>query len=275
MMGGIKVFCSNCGSKINPDSKFCGSCGQKTMASNASSSAPPPPPAKPQMAPPPPLTMAPHGRNEYTQPQGGIPSNPPSQNFSHPGQGYSQSSQGFQSQQQFNPQFNQKQKSSKGCLFAIVLVVVIALVLVAVGFAYVYFKTDLLREVLPSTNILSSIGTSSPEKVSEQLFEAIANEDVDGFISLITTDSIEFIKNDMEDESVPLQDEIREGLEWINYYGTEDYGSDWHKGITYQLSEESGDRAVVVATLGDQPIDINLIKEIDKWKIDWANMSGW
>lgn len=255
------MFCHNCGAKLNPGSKFCGSCGQKT--------------------PPPQAAGIKQDKEEYSQAHQTAPGKQPKPGYPPPGQMYSHgtgpgpvSGQDFPGQQ-FNPQFNQKQKSSKGCLIGILVVVVLIIILSAIGFAYVYFAADLGG--LPANDILGSIGilSSSPEKTVEDLFKAIANENAEDFIALITADSIEFIKKDMIDPNNSFEKELTEGLNLINNYGTEDYGKDWHKTITYQLTEESGDRARVSATLAGETVDVILIKEDGKWKVDWTSIYGW
>lgn len=286
------MFCHNCGAKLNPGSKFCGSCGQKTESGidNRASGTPPapapPPPRSTNLnaAPPPPPPQAAgmmYGKGEHSQSYDRTPGNQPSPGYPPPGQMYSHgpgpgpmNGQGFPGQQ-FNPQFNQKQKSNKGCLIGILVVVVLIIILSAIGFAYVYFAAD-LGGLLPANDILASIGilSSSPEKTVEDLFKAIANENVEDFIALITADSIEFIKEEMIDPNNSFEKELAEGLSYINNYGTEDYGKDWHKTITYQLVEESGDRARVSATLAGETIDVVLIKEDGKWKVDWASIYG-
>ena len=280
------MFCHNCGAKLNPGSKFCGSCGQKTESgidnrASATTPAPAPPPPRGPIAPPPQAAGIKQDKEEYSQTHQATPGNQPRPGYPPPGQMYSQgagpgpvSGQGFPGQQ-FNPQFNQKQKSSRGCLIGILVVVVLIIIISVIGFAYVYFAADLGG--LPANDILGSIGilSSSPEKTVEDLFKAIANEDVENFIALITADSIEFIKKDMIDPNNSFEKELAEGLNLINKYGTEDYGKDWHKTITYQLAEESGDRARVSATLADETVDVILIKEDGKWKVDWASIYGW
>ncbi|WP_028307960.1 zinc ribbon domain-containing protein [Desulfitibacter alkalitolerans] len=283
------MFCHNCGAKLNPGSKFCGSCGQKTEpgAENRASGtphAPTPPPPRAPMAPPPQAAGMMQGKEAYSQAHQAAPGKQPMPGHPPPGQMYNHGpgpgtgpglGQGFPGQQ-FNPQFNQKQKSSKGCLIGILVVVLLIIILSAIGLAYVYFAADLTKGSLPSTDLLGSIGLkSSPEKTVEELFEAIGKEDVEGFIALITAESIEFIKADMLDPSITLEQEVADGLYWINTYGVEDYGKDWHKSITYQLTEESGDRARVLASLAGETIDVILLKEDGKWKVDWTSIYGW
>lgn len=147
------MFCQNCGAKVNTGSKFCGSCGQKIEAgagNKVSDTWTPtnPPPPKAPMAPPPPAGSMIHSNREQTQSFDGNPGNQPNPGYP-PGQMYGQgtgpgplSGQGFPGQQ-FNPQFNQKQKSSKGCLIGILVVVLLLIILAVVGFLYVYFAADL------------------------------------------------------------------------------------------------------------------------------------
>jgi hypothetical protein len=289
-LGEMKMFCHNCGVKLNPGIKFCGSCGQKqnSVVENRAYDTPPaptpPPPRSTNLnaVPPPPPPRAAgmmYGKGEHSQSYDRPPGNQPRPGYPPPGQMYSQGTgpgpvngQGFPGQQ-FNPQFNQKQKSSKGCLIGILVVVVLVIILSAIGFAYLYFAADL---GLPANDILGSIGilSSSPEKTVEDLFKAIANENVEDFIALITADSIWFIKEGMIDPKNSFEKELAEKLSYINKYGTEHYGKDWHKAITYKLAEEGGDRARVLATLAGETIEVILIKEDGKWKVDWGSIYG-